>query len=432
MTEPIPIDQLTFGVELEVIMPAESNGDRGRTALADRMVAAGVECAHEAYNHRTRPHWKIVTDGSIGHANAEVVSPILRGEDGFEQVRKVCRALDAHGCRVNHATGMHVHVGARDRFAEQIGFFKELVRTYAKFEPVIDQLVSRSRRARNSTWCQPTPFTDAVERATTIDRVIAAANPNGRYAKLNLTAYHSHGTVEFRQHQGTTNAQKIENWVKLCLRMVAHAARNTERAGTSGEFVPPAMPLLPTPPRFPPSGGRITPPTPGSIVGLLTTNDIRRRWGARNLVFTHVDAVNHRRPETRAYRNWRDHYRVGITMLEFLREGGNLDDLRTDVMRGWVHISDSRYSEVTPDEQARRDAIMATHRIAVERIRREHAESVAAARTAWETARGGGSTSAVVRPPTDAAPATLEGLLSLVAAVESERAYFTERQMELN
>jgi hypothetical protein len=430
MTEPIPIDQLTFGVELEVIMPAASRGDSGRSALAARMVEAGVECAHEAYNHRVRPHWKIVTDGSIGHENAEVVSPILRGDDGFEQVRRVCRALDAHGCRVNRSTGFHVHVGARDRFAEQIGFFKELVRTHAKFEPVIDQLVSRSRRARNSSWCQPTPFTDAVETATTIDRVIREANPNGRYAKLNLTAYNVHGTVEFRQHQGTTNAQKIENWVRLCLRMVAHAARNTEMASSRGEFIAPAMPLLPLLPRFPPSGGRVLPPTPGSITGLLRTSDIRR-IGSGNLVFTHVDTVIHRRFGTRAYSNWRDHYRVGITLRAFLADGGNLDDLRTDVMQGWVHVSDSRYSEVAPEEQARRDVATTEHRIAVERIRREHAESVAAARTAWEAARGG-STAAIVRPPTDAAPATLEGLLSLVSAVESERSYFTERQMELN
>ncbi len=45
--------ELTFGVELEVIMPAASRGERGRDALAEQMVAAGVECAHETYNHRS-------------------------------------------------------------------------------------------------------------------------------------------------------------------------------------------------------------------------------------------------------------------------------------------------------------------------------------------------------------------------------------------
>jgi hypothetical protein len=431
MTEPIPIDQLTFGVELEVIMPDTSNGDRGRSALANRMVEADVVCAHEAYNHRTRPHWKIVTDGSIGSDNAEIVSPILRGQDGFDQVRKVCLALDAHGCRVNRTTGFHVHVGARDRFAEQIGFFKELVRTHAKFEPVIDQLVSRSRRGRNSQWCQPTEFSDAVDRATTIDRVIREANPNGRYAKLNLTAYHSHGTVEFRQHQGTTNAQKIENWVKLCLRMVAHAARNTERAGSSGEFVPPAMPLLPVPPRFADGERDLSQAVPLRRAGIPRFSR-NNSWNLRHLTLMSV-AVNHHRPDTEAHR-----------MLESCRyPGENLDQLRRrGVSRSWlgffadrgelVIVSPGSAPTITADagEQTRRTAEIAEHAATVQRMRSEHEATVAAARAAWEAGRG--SAGVVSRPPTDSAPATLEGLLSLVSAVESERAYFTERQMELN
>lgn len=36
------------------------------------------------------------------------------------------------------------------------------------------------------------------------------------------------------------------------------------------------------------------------------------------------------------------------------------------------------------------------------------------------------------RPATDAAPTTLDGLLELIGAIEAERAYFTERQLELN
>jgi hypothetical protein len=291
--------------------------------------------------------------------------------------------------------------------------------------------VSRSRRARNSSWCQPTPFTDAVERATTIDRVIREANPNGRYAKLNLTAYHTHGTVEFRQHQGTTNAQKIENWVKLCLRMVAHAARNTERAGSSGEFVPPAMPLLPVPPRFP-DGERDL-----SRAGRMRRSSIPRfaagtAWDLRSLTLLSV-GVNHHRPDTVTHR-----------MLESCRHPGeNLDQLRRrGVSRSWLGFFADRGELVivfpgnaptvaaTPEEQARRETAVAEHTATVAQMRAEHEAAVTAARAAWEASRGVAAPAS--RPPTDAAPATLEGLLSLVSAVESERAYFTERQMELN
>ena len=409
MTEPIPITELTFGVELEVIMPANSRGERGRDALAARMVEAGVVCAHENYNHRTRPHWKIVTDGSIGNENAEIVSPILMGEDGFEQIRKVCHALDAHGCRVDRTTGLHVHVGARDRFGEQIGFFKELVRTYAKFEPVIDQLMARSRRARSSQWCRPPVYNDAVERATTIDRVMSQANPNGRYSKLNLTAMHTHGTVEFRQHQGTTNAQKIENWVKLCLRMVAHAARNTEMAGSRSVFVPPVMPLLPTPPLPPLSG--IETREYYDTHGLSATryyNQLTRlahEWGVRTMT---VNGAN--RP------------------IQARSSGFSGTTGRNMIIALRTRLAVERARRAPPDGQ--HASAMAEHTETVRRMRAEHEASVELARMAWEAARG--LQPVVSRPPTDSAPSTLEGLLTLVNAVESERAYFVERQMELN
>jgi len=432
MTE-IPITELTFGVELEVIMPAASLGHRGRNDLAERMLAAGIECAHESYNHRTRPHWKIVTDGSIGSDNAEVVSPILRGEDGFEQIRKVCRALDAHGCQVDRTTGLHVHVGARDRFSEQVGFFKELVRTYVKFEPVIDQLMARSRRAQNSRWCRPPVYNDAVERATTIDRVMRQANParsdesDRRYSKLNLYAYGVHGTVEFRQHQGTTNAQKIENWVKLCLRMVAHAARNTEMAGSHGEFVPPTMPLRPTPPRFTDS----TEARPVIVPHSELTQHNLRHFG-RNWTIGRI-GPNPRRSGA-GLRNW-PYYELGITIREYLARGGSWDRLRYDVGHyGAIDVVNMRQVPVPvvpgSDEANRREGLTREWRETVARMEAEHATAVEAARRAWEAARGAAPT--VSRPPTDSAPATLEGLLTLVNAVESERAYFVERQMELN
>jgi hypothetical protein len=49
-------------------------------------------------------------------------------------------------------------------------------------------------------------------------------NACSRYLKLNLAAYRRHGTVEFRQHAGTTNATKIWHWVVLTQAMVEKAA----------------------------------------------------------------------------------------------------------------------------------------------------------------------------------------------------------------
>ena len=45
-----------------------------------------------------------------------------------------------------------------------------------------------------------------------------------RYNVVNFVSMASYGTVEFRQFQGTLNATKITNWVKLMERFVARTA----------------------------------------------------------------------------------------------------------------------------------------------------------------------------------------------------------------
>lgn len=41
-----------------------------------------------------------------------------------------------------------------------------------------------------------------------------------RYFKINFESFATHGTVEFRHHSGTTEYEKIVNWVKLTQAMV--------------------------------------------------------------------------------------------------------------------------------------------------------------------------------------------------------------------
>jgi hypothetical protein len=51
-------------------------------------------------------------------------------------------------------------------------------------------------------------------------RLAVVSNVSGlghmdRYRNLNVAAYARHGTLEFRQHQGTVNATKMVAWVKF-------------------------------------------------------------------------------------------------------------------------------------------------------------------------------------------------------------------------
>lgn len=221
----------TYGVEIEFI------GDRRAVEVA--INAMGIECRWEGYNHNTRPHWKIVSDSSVRAPGQyfptgwELVSPILKGDDGLEQIRKVCEAMGQAGATVNATCGLHVHHDAQDFTTKT---FKNIIKIYARFEPVMDSLVADSRRGTNNRYCQTLAYID-IDELVKYDSLIAIRNLYGsRYRKLNIESYTTHGTVEFRQHQGTTNATKIINWIKLTQAIVERAVNRQVKDGTKSDW----------------------------------------------------------------------------------------------------------------------------------------------------------------------------------------------------
>ncbi|KAA3846594.1 amidoligase enzyme, partial [Bacteroides ovatus] len=50
---------------------------------------------------------------------------------------------------------------------------------------------------------------------------------NDRYHKVNFEAYSRHRTVEFRQHSGTTNFTKMENWIRFLNGLITFAKRSS-------------------------------------------------------------------------------------------------------------------------------------------------------------------------------------------------------------
>jgi hypothetical protein len=210
-----------FGVELEFI------GDRREVCNAMR--SQGLDCNIERYNHRNRRTWKIVPDASVS-GGAELVSPVLRGEDGREQVRKACAALQAAGATVNRSTGLHVHHDARSMTLDS---FKRLARVWYESQQAVDQLVAPSRRGDRAGYCRPLTERDVtnVEAMTTLER--RGRVPVDRDKSLNLSSFNRHGTVEVRQHQGTIDADKVLAWVDFGQAMLAFAESDAPLFGTT-------------------------------------------------------------------------------------------------------------------------------------------------------------------------------------------------------
>jgi hypothetical protein len=220
-------DTWTFAVEIECMLPASMS----HFQIAALVTAAGVDCRAETYNHDVRTWWKVVTDGSLGNyqRGVELVSPILQGEDGFRQIRAVCRALAQAGAKITKKCGLHVHVGVA---RQPLSFFKRLARSYSSAQAAINTVLAPSRTW--NTFCSPLRINQAaLDAATNLNEFAYAvgqvpglsnARSSSRYRAVNFMSFWQHETVEFRQHQGTIEAPKAENWVRLCLRMCQAAA----------------------------------------------------------------------------------------------------------------------------------------------------------------------------------------------------------------
>lgn len=214
-----------FGIELEIV------GITRETAVrALRAVSISVQA--ENYNHTTRGHWKLVSDASV-RGGFEVVSPVLRGEAGIEEAMTVAEALDEAGATANRTCGFHVHFDAADLSAAHL---KTIVKRYAAHESEIDAVMPPSRRGSANTFCKPLArFLDTrFEAAATIEDMIRAQG--NRYFKVNLQSYQCHGTIEFRQHSGTVNANKIAHWVRFLAEFIDACKRLSTPA--------PAVPVM--------------------------------------------------------------------------------------------------------------------------------------------------------------------------------------------
>jgi len=207
-----------FGVEIEAFGIDSQK-------VAREISAAGVPCFKEGYNHATRNHWKVVLDSSIkGEKSFELVSPILEGENGLEQVRIVCAVLIRLRANVNKSCGMHIHFDAANLDLKN---WKNLILNYANLEDVIDSMMPIGRRGDANTYCMTMKIdnlANELDLAQTIEGVVGIF-PN-RFRKLNTQAYSRHKTVEFRQHSGTIEAQKIVNWITFLHNLATYSEKH--------------------------------------------------------------------------------------------------------------------------------------------------------------------------------------------------------------
>ena len=236
--EDVDIPNLTFGVEIELILPSRI---RSRDELANRLQSFGIDARHVGYSKEITDYWKICSDASICCSRndpqcttAEFVSPILSGKNGLHAIESLFGVLSELGAEVNRSAGFHVHVGSASLTLEEL---KKICANFVKYEAAFDSLVPDSRRGVNNTYLKSHVYQFGLSSDAEINRHILSRNRmNGllkcfnnmsdRYFKLNLQRVQAQSpTIEFRQHSGTANFEKVRAWVLLLLHFVANSAK---------------------------------------------------------------------------------------------------------------------------------------------------------------------------------------------------------------
>lgn len=214
-----------FGVEIECIGIA-------RSEAAKLITAAGIPCFAESYNHKTKSHWKIVEDGSVGEGynGLEVVSPKLSGAAGMLQIKQVLETLKKANVFVDSSCGLHIHIDASDLNANDI---KNAINRYSKNESKIDKWMSPLRRDSNNDYCHKTAQINSSILNKNFNNLKSLAyyieDSFGREYKLNVCSFLRHGTIEFRHHHGTLIFEEIKNWIEFCLNFIETSKCKTEK-----------------------------------------------------------------------------------------------------------------------------------------------------------------------------------------------------------
>ena len=195
--------------------------------------------------------WKAMSDGSIrttkkvnGHQVAagreyscEVVTPILQYED-IENLQEIIRKLVTAGAVANSSCGIHVHVDGANHTPQSL---TRLINFAIGRQDLFYEALQIGDRANR--WCHKIsrPLLNAMRHDKDMTNAsmetiwYSRANDgytggishehynSTRYHGINLHAFFTKGTVEFRLFNGTTHAGKIKAYIQFCLAMSAWA-----------------------------------------------------------------------------------------------------------------------------------------------------------------------------------------------------------------
>jgi hypothetical protein len=267
------VENQTFGIEIEITNPryvpefGTPLWDRGAEiliktltdVLGENLVYQRGLNYHGSMYANALNHWRVEADSSAGW---EVISPILLGREGLQELITVCSALESllseesDLFHLNYLCGLHLTLATRLNDANRR---QRVMAAITRLEPGLFTLVSPSRLfpydRQNHTYrinhrneyCYP--LSDP-EKESELQKMIN--NPmnldelSSRYFSVNFTKIDtSPNLLEIRMHNSTVEATKIIPWIALWMAIINYLTyEGSKKLNTTTIFANDNLPEL--------------------------------------------------------------------------------------------------------------------------------------------------------------------------------------------
>ncbi len=167
--------------------------------------------------------WKcsVVDDGSLPDTGYEIrLSPAMASL--FEQeVKEVCSVLHKAKAKTTNACGLHIHIDAKDLM------FRDLRNVVMLHELLEKRYLPNLVQSRfKNHFCSPVRSSyeyQSIKKSKGVRAAILNLRYGNRYHAVNLQAFFTHKTIEFRLPPGTVDPKKIIGWGKAYCALVDYA-----------------------------------------------------------------------------------------------------------------------------------------------------------------------------------------------------------------
>jgi len=207
--------------------------------LIDNKTYIGVEielqnmAEYSAYPLPVPSFWIVKNDGSLRDHGLEFITGMdmngtilpIRGQDYTESLDVWKKWIEKYIPKYGYPdtsgrTSLHIHIDVRNMHKHEVD---KLCLLWAIFEPTFFYSLLKNGREDN-IFCKP--LHNTIESRRRLGQLLKTASSSeiqhmysgsSKYEAINLTSITYFGSVEFRIHQGTYDADQILNWTNILL-----------------------------------------------------------------------------------------------------------------------------------------------------------------------------------------------------------------------